>query len=130
MLIDDESDLKDAFARLNRSRRDQAPEFEVMRQRALQSVDCKSQATLDPQHRLRAVAVAAFSFVLIGSVAWLINARPSFRQQASTGESGSAAQLDQLIVSIEQQFNLNDALLSPNYPTDVLLTQYSTGAVE
>ena len=116
---DDEPALKAAFAELRQRRREQAPSFEPMRERALRNAD--ESAASRPAGRViapRLAWAAAVCAIALGT--WW-----AFETSRTDGQTTQPAvateQVENLIAAIEQQLEANSAGL--DYPTDLLLVE-------
>jgi hypothetical protein len=120
---DDEQDLKAAFAELHGRERADAPPFEGMRERAMSAAGRQS-------HTGHSVAVR---WLLWGTPAacaaalllWL-NGRIAPPTPAGLPPTATAQHVEQLLDSIEQHIEADEAISSPTYATDALLTQIDT----
>lgn len=123
---DDESHLKEPFATLHRQRREQVPPFGMMRERALRSASAGTELRHVRGVTLRWAAFASTALVMLAAVAWRIGHEPAPAPRNTAAESASPQQVEQLLTAIEQHLELNDAIYSPTYPTDLLPTQTTT----
>jgi hypothetical protein len=124
MHADDETDLKKAFAELRHQQREEAPPFGAMREHALRAADARRPAAHGVSGMLR-VSIAAVAVCAIAAAFWWAVRLPESTPRPGR-EVASAQRLEELLANIERQLELNDAITSPEYPTDILLTQNDT----
>src|SRR5688500_7406200 len=119
MKRDDESDLKHAFEELHRRQREQAPPFEAMRDRAIRGTHVRR---LSPNRwaGFRWLGWAAATACMAATATWWIGRAPEPAPSDPSREE-SIQRVDELLTTVEQQVDLNAAIFSPDYPTDVLL---------
>jgi hypothetical protein len=115
-------DLKAAFAELQRERRDQAPPFSVMRERAIREADAP-RSSPSHFHAGRRLAWAATVACLVAVALWRIGHQPKAVSPKET-RNNSMEHVDQLLTAIEQHLDFEVAMSSSEYPTDILLADY------
>lgn len=122
MQRDDDLKLQAAFAELHRRQREQVPLFGAMRDRALREADRGPAAKRVPAWRWQ---WAAASVCLAAAALWWVVRRPE--SLSPTPRTADAAQrVEEVLTAIEQDLDLNAAISSPDFPTDILLTQNQT----
>jgi hypothetical protein len=116
MQPDDEPDLKAAFAELHRRRREHAPAFEPMRERALRKANESPVARRVTSASTRlAWAGAACALAM---VIWWAAQTPRDGGMSIPG-TAPKENVEELITAIEQHLEVNDTGME--YPTDLLL---------
>lgn len=120
---DDEPELKSAFAELHRRQREQAPPFGAMRERALREAQSRPSARRFPA--MRRIQWAAASVCVAAAALWWLGRGPELTTPTAS-PTDSTQRVEQLLTSIEQELDLNAAISSPDFPTDILLTQNQT----
>lgn len=119
--LHDDQDLKPAFAELHRRECAPAPSFGQMRQRAMSEAgDGTSSARSVTGFLWLAGAPAAVLMAV--AVLWWTGREPA-PPPAKIVRVNSTQRVEQLLTSIEQQFEFNDAISSAVFPTDALLTR-------
>jgi hypothetical protein len=71
------------------------------------------------------VALGTAAVCAIAAALWWTVRMPESTPRLA-GEVASAQRVEELLANIERQMELNDAITSPDYPTDILLTQNDT----
>ena len=114
-----DDDLKAAFAELHRRRREHAPAFEPMRERALKASE--SPALTRRSRLLPSLALAGATCAAVLGL-WWANQVP----QAGEKESGGTAkdEVETLITAIQEHLEVEAPAVA--YPTDLLLAGDST----
>lgn len=125
MSPDEDAHLQESLNQLHRQWRAQAPPFEGMRERAERECEIASRprrgwAGVTP----RLTLAAALIVILALGVAWF-RLLPEPSSQTIAVASASPQQVQQILDRIETRLQLDEFLLAPSYPTDVLLTQNS-----
>ena len=120
---DDEQDLKSAFAELHRRECAEAPPFEGMRQRALRAGD--DRPVTGHFAVLRTLLWGTPTACAAALLLWL-GGRIATPTPSGLPPKATAQHVEQLLDSIEQHIEANDAVSSPVYATDALLTQIDT----
>jgi hypothetical protein len=120
---DDPQDLKEAFAELHRRECADAPPFEAMRERAMNSTGARAMKSRSAAGRwllwgAPTISAAALLLWLSGQVGAPAPAGMPFAR--------TAQHVEQLLDSIEQQIETNEAIFTPTYATDALLPQINT----
>jgi hypothetical protein len=119
---DEEPFLKPVFSELHRRRREQAPPFEVMRERAMaQDRDRRPSGPFLTVQRLAWASAVCIAAIAVCWIEQVPTSRLPRRAQVDASE-----RVDELITAIEQQLDRDPALTVPDYPTDVLLAENHT----
>lgn len=115
----DDPELRSLFADLHRRESAGAPDYEPMKQHAL--LTAGDQAGARGPSAARILWWAAPAACAAALALWLgITTLPSNRP---TAPQASAQRVEQLLDSIEQHFDADEAVSAPTYATDALLTQ-------